>query len=295
MKKSRIFHCERCLNGRTHIWLLGAKVLSWGPRASKPFKNPKLGVSYSVWDGEELLEQSIKQIRSVADYVNVVWQKLSWYGKPCSLDLEEKLLKLKADGLIDELIFFNPDLDASPSYNEINKRNVGLRAAHRAGCTHFMTMDTDEFYDTEQFRLAYADIIKRNLTHTACNIINYLTPTLRYRDYNRGYVLFISRIDRGEHFKLSCYSHHLPILCDPTRQIPIKRNSRFCFLSTLAMHHMKHVRKDINKKIDNSTLSCSKSAHQTMKDRYILSDKEINNRISQGFYIPVENKFNIEI
>ena len=76
-----IIRIEHCQNSRIHIYLLGAKLFSWGPRRVKPFKNPKLGISYSVWDGEELLEQSIKQIRPVADYINVVWQKLSWYGR----------------------------------------------------------------------------------------------------------------------------------------------------------------------------------------------------------------------
>ena len=54
------FKIEKCLNGRVHIWFMGIKILSWGPKRQKRFKNPKLGVSYSVWDGEELLEQSIK-------------------------------------------------------------------------------------------------------------------------------------------------------------------------------------------------------------------------------------------
>lgn len=40
----------------------------------KFFKSLKWGVSYSVFDGEELLEASIKAIRECVDYVNVVYQ-----------------------------------------------------------------------------------------------------------------------------------------------------------------------------------------------------------------------------
>ena len=47
----------------------------------------KLGISYSVWDGEELLEASIKSVRENADYINVVWQKKSWYGIDCDENL----------------------------------------------------------------------------------------------------------------------------------------------------------------------------------------------------------------
>lgn len=35
----------------------------------------KLGITYSLFDGEELLKYSIKQIRKSADYINVVYQK----------------------------------------------------------------------------------------------------------------------------------------------------------------------------------------------------------------------------
>ncbi len=290
-----IYRCEHCLNGRTHIWLFGLKVLSWGTRHPKPFRNPKLGVSYSVWDGEELLEQSIKQIRPVVDYVNVVWQRLSWYGRECNPDLEEKLLKLKSDGLIDELIFFEPDLTVTPSYNEVNKRNVGLRAARRAGCTHFMTMDTDEFYDTQQFADAWADIVNRNLTHTACNIVNYINPTLRYRDYGILFIPFIHKINCGENLRLGCLQHGVPCLIDPTRQIPLRRSSRFCFLVGVVMHHMLHVRKNIIKKIENSSFASTESGKQIMQDSYLIPDDKLTELINQGHYIPVPNKFDIQI
>lgn len=74
----------------------------------------KLGISYSVWDGEELLEASLKSVRENADYINVVWQKKSWQGADCDENLESLLLKLKENGFIDEIIFFEPDFNFSP-------------------------------------------------------------------------------------------------------------------------------------------------------------------------------------
>jgi len=288
-------HIEHCLNGRTHVWLGKFKILSWGPRRVKPFKNPKLGVSYSVWDGEELLEQSIKQIRPVVDYINVVWQKLSWYGKPCNPGLEELLLKLKAKGLIDEIIFFDTDVSVNPSYNQIDKRNVGLRAARRAGCTHFMTIDTDEFYDTEQFRAAYQDIIDRNLSHTCCNIVAYITPTVRRRDYERFFVPFINRIDNGEKLTFDAFCGQIPCMVDPTRKIRLRRNSRFCFLGNIVMHHMAHVRKDINKKVENSSMSQTASGAKMIKQNYVKALTDIPEKIKSGEYIEVKNQFGIKI
>ena len=283
--KMRLFNVEHCLNGRTHVWLFGIKILSWGHRRVKPYKNPRLGISYSVWDGEELLEQSIKQVRNTADYINVVWQKLSWYGKPCNPGLEKLLLKLKNRGLIDELIFFEPDLSLDPSYNEINKRNVGLRAARRAGCTHFMTMDTDEFYKESDFKRAYDDIIKRNLSHTFCNTVAYASPTLRYRDYSSFFVAFICRIDRHEKLELACFYKNIPILIDPTRQIPIKHKSRMAILGDIVMHHMSQVRNDINKKYDNSSAN-------TKQRSDFASDLR---NVKKADLISVPNQFGIEL
>lgn len=286
---------EHCQNGRTHIWIGGVKILSWGPRRVKPFKNPKLGISYSVWDGEELLEQSIKQIRPVADYINVVWQKLSWYGKPCNPGLEKLLLKLKDKGLIDEIIFFEPDLSLNPSYNEINKRNVGLRAARRAGCTHFMTMDTDEFYDTEEFRNSYNEIIEKNLSHTICNIVSYFSPTIRYRDYEDFFIQFISRIDKRERFSFNGFLNGLPCVLDPTRRIKLSQWSRLCFLGKIVMHHMKHVRRSITKKIDNSSFGQMPEKQQVLKKMYLLTDDDVAKKLKTSEFIRVPNKFGIKL
>ena len=40
----------------------------------------KLGVSYNVFDGEELLESSIKSIRDNVDHISVVYQTISNFG-----------------------------------------------------------------------------------------------------------------------------------------------------------------------------------------------------------------------
>ena len=37
--------------------------------------------------------------------------------------------------------------------NEMIKRNLGLYDCKRNNCTHFMSMDSDELYDKEQFKM----------------------------------------------------------------------------------------------------------------------------------------------
>ena len=55
----------------------------------------KLGISYNVFDSEELLEGSINQIKKLASFISVVYQKKSNYGNDCSDNLENVLFDLK--------------------------------------------------------------------------------------------------------------------------------------------------------------------------------------------------------
>ena len=98
----------------------------------------KLGVSYIVFDGIELLEHSIKQIRKHVDYVQVVYQTESWFGHKIKNEDLIILNSLKVRGLVDELSKFSnftPLKDSiansiarAKSY-EMEKRYFGLKSA----------------------------------------------------------------------------------------------------------------------------------------------------------------------
>lgn len=81
------------------------------------------GISYSVFDGFELLEKSIQSLRSVVDYVNVVYQDVSWTGKQGDDNLLGVLQDLKTRGLIDEILKFEPDLTATAAVQFFCKIN----------------------------------------------------------------------------------------------------------------------------------------------------------------------------
>lgn len=53
----------------------------------KRLQRQKWGVSYSVFDGEELLEASLQAIRNSVQHIVVVYQLVSWYGVPASPQL----------------------------------------------------------------------------------------------------------------------------------------------------------------------------------------------------------------
>lgn len=251
----------------------------------------KLGVSYSIWDGEELLEASIKSIRNQCDYINVVWQKVSWFGEPCSENLEKILTDLKNKGLIDEIICFEPNLKLQANVNEINKRNLGLEYVKKAGCTHFLTMDADEFYFENEFSEAKQFILRHQVTHTICNIVTYSHINCRNSLHDRFFVSFIHKIDKNSKLVMNCCSP-IPWLVDPTRQIPLDRYSKPCVLSNIIMHHYSGIRKDLNKKFRNSAATLK----QEVQDKFLeFYNTDAEKRVAKGDAVWVENVFNINI
>ncbi len=209
------------------------------------------GVSYSVFDGEELLEASLRCIRPQVDYINVVYQNISWYGEPSSQPLLPLLEKFLKQGLIDKIILYEPNLKMAAGTNEQCKRNLGLQQARRDGVRYYMTMDVDEFYFPQEMAAAKYAIIKKHVTRSCVKQETYGGRPTEKRLYNRGcFVPFFSRINI---FSRHGKDHKLPCLCDPTRQLQYQPGNRYYIFEQCSMHHMSKVRKDIEKKLRNSS------------------------------------------
>lgn len=212
----------------------------------------KLGVSYTVFDGEELLEGSIKCIRKHVDFISVVYQTTSNFGQPCDPDLVNFLTGLKVGGLIDELFEYKPNLSAGGHNNEITKRNIGLYLSEGAGCTHHMSMDTDEFYIPEQFEWMKNDIEINDYDGAACQMLTY------YHDFETildppedYYVSLIYKIRKGINFTMGC---PFPVLVDPTRRMSVDKCVSYK-REQIEMHHMTGVRDNYRTKLVNSSAS----------------------------------------
>jgi hypothetical protein len=52
-------------------------------------------------------------------------------------------------------------------------RELGRTECLKAGCTHFMSMDTDEFYFREQLQAALDLCVSRKLVATSCRMRHY--------------------------------------------------------------------------------------------------------------------------
>lgn len=233
----------------------------------------KWGVSYSVFDGEDLLEESIKSIRKQVDYVNVVYQTISWYGKPADNDLVKKLERLKNIGLIDDLIYFEPDLKLKAWKNETIKRNIGLKWAKKRGVTYFMPMDVDEFYFSDELEYAKLKIINKGITHAFCPQEIYgPLPTLKCTHTKRAFINIFSRI---YYFSKLLGNEYAPCLVDATRKISHYPWAKYYVLDTISMQHMTVLRKNISDKFANSS-NLRLDANAYNKNKYVTVDDYFN-------------------
>lgn len=247
----------------------------------------KLGVSYNVFDGIELLEPSVLSIRGNVDHISVVYQDVSNRLIKSRYDIFPILKKMKDICLIDDIIKFSPKIDrpivgsnVKPRechQNEIQKREIGRKKAIECGCDYFLSMDVDEFYISEDFKSAKNKIIENGIDLSVCKIQPYLNkPTYKKIKLDDYHVPFIQK----SNLKLSLYCD-FPVVADPTRKAEGFKNFYEFSDKELIMHHMTHVRsskKSLEYKFMNSSAkdNFGKIPHLL---NYILSINETSKNI----------------
>jgi hypothetical protein len=223
----------------------------------------RLAAIYCVWDDWDLLSYSVENIWQLVDDVIIVASQMSNYGEK-SIDPDGLYLPGNCT-----IFQFEPFASLSPRENETAKRNFGLQKARELGCTHFLTMDADEFYEPEPFLKEKQKFIDNpNLAGLVCQCQTYfkspqltigldttlvpfihkLTPTIQH-EFNKKYPF--AWID-GQ------------IRIDPTRSLNI--NSGVEMTKDIVLHHYSWCRKDFQKKIRNST------ARRNLERSTILND-----------------------
>lgn len=214
-------------------------------------KPMKLGVSYNVFDGTELLRESILSIKLQVDHISVVYQSVSNFGNQASEDITDLLMDLLAEELINDIIYYIPDLLKTPAENELNKRNLGYINSMEHLCTHHLSMDCDEFYDEKEFSDAKKVIQQNNIDSSACSMKTYYkNNTTILWPIEEYYVPFIYKIRPDFMYSFINW----PILVDPTRRI-IPGNFYLFDENWITMHHFSYVRNNIEEKLTNSSAS----------------------------------------
>jgi hypothetical protein len=213
----------------------------------------KLAAIYNVWCGEELLIPSMNSVRSGVDLFIIVYQKISNFG-----EVYNPMENLNLDEFNHILIEYTPEPN-NGFVNEKAKRNLGLQAAKELGCTHFLHMDCDEFY--QYFNYSKDEYLRSGADGSVAKIITYFKkPTLRLKQFDNYYVPFIHRLRPDTIAGVKDY----PFYVDPTRKI----NTDSVILITDAMHHFSYVRKDIERKVRNSSARKNIEKSNLLRDYY---------------------------
>lgn len=208
----------------------------------------RLAAIYNVFDGVELLKGSIESIRPFVDEVIIVYQDVSNYG--------ERFDPLPWINQCDADILLKHDPHGRPLSNEIAKRNKGIKAAFHLGCTHFLTMDCDEYY--RDFGAAKQAYIDSKCSGSVVPLHTYFKePTLMLEKDEDFFVPFIHKLNRNTVSGGRLY----PYRVDPSRRI----NDQSVIKLPHFMHHYSWVRADIDRKVRNSTAAknLAKSKHLT--------------------------------
>ena len=266
----------------------------------------KIGVSYNLWKGEELLKYSIKSIREHVDYIVVVYQNLSNF-KQDREDLLPFLEGLLFEELIDDVIFYEPDFENVENkfwgiHNELIKRNLGLKKCLTEGCTHLIDLDTDEIYDTEQFIKAKEMVMQMGYDGSFCqNITYYKFPNCVIEPAETKYTPFIYKINSNSKFE-PIDNDSFPVLTDGKRRV----KSPYVYVfprSELELHHFSYVRNndtELKLKFENCSSKMNFTKERTKEILSVYNNFEIGEEVIFGLdetykTKEVENKFNITL
>lgn len=222
-------------------------------------KITKLGYGVIVFDDVCHLRNMLTEVRPHCDEIVICLQNDSYYGVPINTKVIDHVKFLVDEKLVDDVIWFTPvDLHEnegvhSPRFVETDKRNFILDYLEKEkGCSHSMVIDSDEFYDREDFARA-KDIINKTdkIKISYCQYINY------YRDYRHlmvwpflCYVPFITE----SHYRFNFKNGSFDKPSDPTRRYMVTQEGEFYSIlsfCTVKMHHLSWIRQDIRSKIDN--------------------------------------------
>lgn len=248
-------------------------------------KISKLGMGIIAFEGIEHIKNITYEIRELVDTIVICLQKESYHGEPIhqeDVDLANQLLEY---GYVDDIIWFKAtDLhteegNAGPRWIETDKRNFILDyLENTAKCSHSLVIDSDEFYDKEDFEYAKNLLDKDESARVSyCQYINY------YRDYSHvlvwpflAYVPFITESSFRFHFENGTFT--LP--SDPTRRYVTDSSVTPKVLSfdIIKMHHLSWIRIDIEKKL-----------HNWSAKRYFQKD-ELHNAILNRYYNYVDGQ-----
>jgi hypothetical protein len=266
----------------------------------------RLGVAYNVFDGDEMLIHSIRNLRPMVDIIVLVVQQTSNFGNT-NPRLDKVVNDLITSDLVNYCYWYTPEIKYDENgkidvdnglNNELNKRNIGLNICRANGCDAFMTIDCDELYDTEQFLWAKKDFDDGGYDTSFSQMRTfYKEPTLELCPPETYYAPLFYRIKKDTQFSFS-FVNPYPVEIDPTRRIKAGY-SRIYTREEIEMYHYAYVRHNLRSKVDNSSSQMSDENKDAVCNHFD-NFKSVNEGalfigMTRHPLREVENKFNIEL
>jgi len=250
----------------------------------------KLCFAYTVFNGFELLQGSINQIKDHVDEIVICFQDVSNRGN-FNGEIENQIDQLEGVSIIK----FVPDLKADTKTNELNKHNLMIDAARHLHCTHIIVSATDHYYKSDEFIQAIG--LGQNYDSTFTSMYTYYkNPTWQLLPIEDYKMPFIMKIYPESKFVKSV---RYPVLIDPSVKINTVGRFHVFSESQIMMHHYSMVRNNIEEKFVNAaspTMAQIKSAGYI--DEFENYNAESDNGIKyfQGRKIKVvDNYFSIQV
>lgn len=215
-----------------------------------------------MWDDWKLLRYSVNNLRPLLDGVIIIGSTRSNYNE---------ISAIPSEWHTDELYVREPKFHI-PMHSETDKRNYGLSIAKQQGYTHFITLDSDEFYLPDEFLKAKEKFSNPDLQGLVCPCVTYFaSPKLTIgRDYT-----LVPHIHKLTPTIQHAFNKRFPfawegsaIRIDPTRSLSI--NSGVEYTEEIELHHLSWYREDYEKKIRNSTARANLE-HSTVRQDLILA------------------------
>ena len=269
----------------------------------------KVGAVYNFFNCEELLEASIRSIREAVDFVGISYQTISHYGNK-NLIAHKVAKDLLEKGLVDRINAYSPfifhqDIRMSGVFNSLKKRNVDMKIARQEGCTHFLGLDCDEFYDHDKLTKAIQIVKEGDYDSAFCQMETYYKyPECQlYPKWEGYYVPLLYKIRDNIHHKfIENWDENMFV--DNTRRQPMGKKYVFS-RDEIVMEHFSYLRNDIGGKYQNTNYATELKKEwisQLVKDYNkfdIKKDKEVSVLMSDGIkkskFKIVDNKYNIKL
>lgn len=208
----------------------------------------KIAAVFNIWaDCLCLLPYAIENIRPVVDEIIVVYSWKSNRGNVLEYDLPKDCILIQCE-----------PRTGSPHLNELAKRNAGLEAVKKGGFTHFIMMDSDEFYEQSEFLRVKDEIEQNNIFGSVCRVQTYFKSPMLTLGIDRTIVPFIHKVTPSLRYLLNdrkypfAHDSNGAPQIDCTRRLNVTTGVR---MVDITMHHFSYVRKNMDLKLQNSSAS----------------------------------------